>query len=901
LANALEPGDTAEHDVAKPMSVSLVAGTTLSPLKTQLLEREAALGDLDGALAAVSAGGQGLLVLVRGEAGIGKTVLVRSFCEAQQIGPVLWGACDALFTPRPYGAFVDIAQLVGGELGRLARGNAKPYELAGALMRELEVPQPSIVVVEDLHWADEATLDVLRILARRLGSLPVLMVATYRDEELDRHHPLRSLLGEAMLGEQTLRITLASLSPAAVETLAGPAGVDADELYRKTNGNPFFVREALAASHVDVPETVRDAVLARVARLSAGGRRLLEAVAIAPSHAELWLLERLAPGSIDALDECLASGVLRSSGDRMFFGHELARMVVEESLPISERVALHRAALAALAEPLDSEPDLARIAHHAEAAGDAGAVITYAPAAAAHAASVGAHREAADHYARALRFADRLAAAERVQLFERRGLACYLSDQIPEAVASLHSALDLYRQLGDAHAEGDALRKLSEFLWCPGRIAEAKQSGGQAVAVLERLEPGRELGLAYNNLAFLSRGEGDSDEAIAWATRAFELAEAFDDCELRVAALASLGEAQATLGNDAGYGMLDQALELAERLGLVEPRGWIPLLAGRTMRRQRSYGMAAEHLERALAYSSDHGLELYRHHALSERARAELDEGRWDSAALFAERVLGTRRASTVPTIVSLVVLALIRSRRGEPGALPLIGEAGELAAMRGELPCIGPVAAARAELAWLEHRLDDVEPMTENAFELALERRSPWVLGELACWRRRAGIGIDAGSPVAEPYALELAGEHEQAARVWTELGCPYESALALAWGDDDELLLRALTELQRLGARHAARIVSRRLRERGVRGLPRGPRAATRRNHANLTPRELEVLALVAVGKRNAEIADQLFLSVKTVDYHVASVLKKLRARSRGEAAHLAVRNGLVREDRA
>jgi DNA-binding CsgD family transcriptional regulator len=237
----------------------------------------------------------------------------------------------------------------------------------------------------------------------------------------------------------------------------------------------------------------------------------------------------------------------------------------------------------------------------------------------------------------------------------------------------------------------------------------------------------------------------------------------------------------------------------------------------------------------------------------------------------------------------------------GEPGALPLIAEAGELAAMRGELSRMGPVAAACAELAWLEHRLDDVEPMTEAAFELALERRSPWVLGELACWRHRAGLEQDVRFPVAEPYALELAGEREEAARVWTAMGCPYESALALAWADDDEPLLRALAELQRLGARQAARIVSRWLRERGVRRLPRGPRAATCRNHANLTPRELQVLELVAIGKRNAEIAEQLFLSVKTVDYHVASVLKKLGARGRGEAAHLAVRTGLVREDRA
>jgi DNA-binding CsgD family transcriptional regulator len=185
---------------------------------------------------------------------------------------------------------------------------------------------------------------------------------------------------------------------------------------------------------------------------------------------------------------------------------------------------------------------------------------------------------------------------------------------------------------------------------------------------------------------------------------------------------------------------------------------------------------------------------------------------------------------------------------------------------------------------------------VTEAVFELAQRRRNHGRVGELACWRWRAGIEEEVPPGAAEPYAVEIAGDWRRAADLWAKLGCPYEAALALAGGDDDDCLRRALQELQRLGARPAAAIVARRLRERGARGLPRGPRPGTRQNPANLTPRELEILALVAQGMRNAEIAERLFLSPRTVDHHVSAILRKLDVDSRGQASTEAVRLGLV-----
>src|SRR4029453_5848874 len=330
-----------------------------------LRERAAELSMLVDCLEAVGRSSRGQVLLVGGEAGVGKTTLLRRFCEAPgQLARVLWGACDPLFTPSPLGPLLEVAEGSGGELQAVVARGAMPYEVVTALAQELRARTPTVFVLEDLHWADEATLDVLRLLARRVETVPALVVASYRDDQLDRTHPLRILIGELATSRAVGRVKLVRLSPAAVAQLATPYGVDADELYRKTGGNPFFVVEALASGAEGIPDTVRDAVLARAARLSPAGGTLLEAVAVVPPHAELWLLEALAGGAADGLDECLASGMLVAGSAGVAFRHELARLAVEESVPPHRKVRLHRRALAALADPPGDGPDLARLAHH---------------------------------------------------------------------------------------------------------------------------------------------------------------------------------------------------------------------------------------------------------------------------------------------------------------------------------------------------------------------------------------------------------------------------------------------------------------------------------------------------------------------------------------------------------
>jgi DNA-binding CsgD family transcriptional regulator/tetratricopeptide (TPR) repeat protein len=858
----------------------------------ELLERAGQLAVLKEALAYVVRGGRGAVVVICGEAGVGKTALLRSFCdEIARPQAVLWGTCDPLFTPRPFGPLFAIAESTGGELGPSLAQGANPPQMALALARELRSPAPTVLVLEDLHWADEATLDVFTLLVRRAETVPALVVGTYRDDALENAHPLRRVLGELATTTAVRRLKLPPLSCEAVGQLAAPHGIDGRELYEKTGGNPFFVAEVLAGGSEDIPPTVKDAVLARAMRLSPSARVLLEAAAVVPQRAELWLLEALAGAAVEAADECVSAGMLVAEGDGVVFRHELARLSLESSVGPASKARLHRQALAALSARPGPALDFARLAHHAEAAGDTDSVVRFALPAAERASSMGAHREAAAQYGRVLRSGATLPLAQRADVLERRSHECYLTDQSDEAIAALEEALECRRALGDRLGEGRSLSRLAEILWCPGRTEESGRAAREAVAVLEPLPATRELAKAYASLA-TNIGETDGwVAATEWGERALQLAEDFGDTKTALLARRIVARGLP----DGGLEAMEQVFEDAQRAGLVEEVGETYLWLSDKALDARHYDVAAGQLAIGLEYCSDHGLELFRLYLLSFRARLFLRQGRWAQAAETADMVLRIPRTSISPRITALTVLGLVRARRGDPGHRPLLDEAWDLARPTGEVGRLGPVAAARAEAAWLGYDPEGVASATELALAVAL-RCSPALADELAVWRHRAGLGR--GKPVVagSPHGLQLAGSWDAARALWLEAGCPYEAALCLADAVDEARLRLAWEELLVLGARPAAAIVARRLRERGVTSLPRGPRRTTRQNQYGLTARELEVLALVNEGLQNGQIADRLVLSVRTVDHHVEAILRKLGAKTRADARVTATSLGIA-----
>jgi DNA-binding CsgD family transcriptional regulator len=653
-------------------------------------------------------------------------------------------------------------------------------------------------------------------------------------------------------------------------------------LYENTGGNAFFISEIVADPGPGIPETVRDAVLARAYRLPADARAMLDVVSLVPGRTERELLAAMTADDVPGLDRCLDNGMLIDDAGTVRFRHEIARLAVHEALPMGRRIALHRAVISELrSAPTPAEP--ARLVHHAELAHDEPAIIEFAPPAAERAAALGAHRQAAAHYATALRHAGTLSAVDRATLLERLAYESYLTDDMVAATAAREDALAVRRQIGEPLRVGDNLRWLSRLYWFSIRKTEAEEAGGAAVTVLEAVPPSRELAMAYSNRSQLGMLADDTAAAVAWGDKALQLADELGDVEVQVHALNNVGTARWMDGDLAGRSQLERSLELALERGLEEhvARAYTNLLSQSVA--TGDFVRAARYGDDGIAYCTEHDLDSWTLYMGGWRARLALETDDWLQAASHATEVLSRRGAAPMNRILALVVLGLVRGRKGDAAARPLLDEALLLAHSSGEVQRLGPVAAAQAELAWLAG--ESAPAVLIEALALAVQVRDRSHIEALRPWTRRFGLPM--ADSVPEPNHRAVNGPRSR-----------YDRALEAIEGSDPDALRDAAAWLRTVGAGPALVLASARLRALGAPGV-RQAHGSTRSNPAGLTAREMEVLRLVAAGLSNAAIAKNLVLSSRTVDHHVSAVLRKLDAANRLDAVEAAERLAIALTD--
>jgi DNA-binding CsgD family transcriptional regulator len=858
------------------------------------LERDAQLAQLNALARRVARGGPGEVVLLRGEAGVGKTTLLARF--ADQLNPrprVLLGWCDPLGAPRPLGPLTDALAGLDAAAGAglaAAVDSGDTARIYRQLLAALGNRDRWVWVIEDAHWADGATLDLVRFLARRIATLRLLLVISFRDDELAATHPLAITLGDLANYAAVSRIALEALSLPAVSALAAGSGLNAERLHHVTGGNPFFVTEVLAAgpdalTRKDLPRSISEAVHGRLGRLSAKARETVHAVAVCGPRADASLLEKMCPEARTALHECLDAGVLIGEGELVGFRHELARRATEAQIPDFDRIDLHRRALAALAGPPTDPNTLAALAFHADQAGESEATIRYGIAAAERAASLGANREAASLYALALRCTETASDERRVVWLERHAFACYLSGQAEPAVASLREAITLRRKLGDQLEEGDGLRWLSRLLQPLGRADEAIDAAHASLRLLEDLGPSPQLAWSLINMAHISALALDPVCA-DYAARAYALAGELHDPAVDIRAR---GYTALTTVFSTGTGWDELASVWREALsteGLEEHAGVLGVLIYWYAVLRCELGRAEGYLVEASQFCDERDLDMFSSLLTAASTLAALHGGDWDRAAVTAEQIVTRPELSPQHRILPLVTLTLLRARRGQPPTVALVGEAAA-DTQPGNLVHLGAVWAARAEVAWLTG--DDEAALAEARAGLA-SSRDPWQTGQLQRWVRLAGGTIEAiGRDPLTPFDLEISGQSQCAAEAWTGRGCPYDAALAQL-GGDVSAVKEALATFRELGAKAAARRAQQRLavlRERA----PRTRQADKDLDPHALTGRQRQVFDLLAAGLSNPEIAAELHISPKTVGHHVEAILTKLGVQNRTHAVAYAL----------
>lgn len=848
----------------------------------ELLERETLLGILNERLGKARCG-LGHVICLFGDAGAGKTALLQQFVGSAQ-ARVLLGACEDLSTPEALGPLSDWARESGLPVFTKRLRSGHRIELFSGVLKAL-FGELTIAIIEDLHWADGATLDLVRFLGRRVANKPVLLIVTARNEDSSVRVRLRTALGQIPT-EQKTYINVPNLTVEAVEKLAKDAGRDGNSVYRLTGGNAFFVTEMLRGGDA-LPATVREAVLARFDRFPASCRRVIETVSLFPRRAETWAIQQIRPDDFDEIRRAVLAGLIVAGEGDYCFRHEIARRAVESAIPADRHREINHAILSVLRR--EPKVSISRLVHHAKAAGDTLSVGDLAPVAAAAASLAGAHQEAAQHYGTAIKLALNLDARQHARLLEKYAFELHLVGKMEKAIAAYESARQLNNTIGDSLAEGDALRWMSRVHYLSGHRHLANRYARDALAILESEEPGAELAMAYSNLGQLAMLEDDPTETLLWSHKAIDIATRLDRNDIISHALNNSGGAQRWTNKTAARDNLDRSLQIALDNDLADHvarnytnRAYVEI-------NWLEFANARQFIKAGLRYCEERDLETWHTYISGCQAQLLLKEGKWDEAATVALNEISTDRATPMLRFPATAALACIRLRRGDPDVAHLLEILTSYIEKGREAPRSLVYALICAEHAWVTGLVDQqLRDLIDEAARVAEETGDIWSAGELWFWAHKLDIEGRSGLPVASPYQLMAAGQWAEAAAAWSKLDCPYNRALALMSGDE-AAQREGLACLDDLGATAISGRFRRTLRQQGARSIPRGPQLATRSNPSGLTRRQMTVLGLLAEGLSNAEIADRLFVSSKTVDHHVSAILAKLDVRTRGQAVSL------------
>jgi tetratricopeptide (TPR) repeat protein len=507
----------------------------------KLLEREGFLILLQTKLKNIEEG-EGHCVFVSGEAGIGKTSLIKAFQEENRTGCLFYqGACDALFTPRPLAPLYDIMWQINNEVWADNRAIERRSELFTNVFRELSSQKQKIIIVfEDIHWADEATFDFIKFLARRISQLRCLFILTYRDDEIHSQHPLRNVLGQVPPDSFT-RLKLTTLSRQAVEKMAAEKGYNGEDVYIVSGGNPFYVNEILASYSTGVPDSIKDSILSVYNRQDEKTKYVWETLSILPTGLDIKYLEKTDHSYFESIQKSLDTTILILRDDVLFFKHELYRRTIEASLSPLTRICYNKKMLDLFLESNEKNREIERIIHHAKNANENDTVVQYAPLAARKAACVGAHTEASRLYFTAIEYYHGNDKDVLVELYYGYAYECYLTSNNKEAIVYAGKSLDLWKEKNDIEKIGNCLRFLSRLWWFEGNKKNAEHFAEQAIEVLNDQPSSSSKAMAFSNMSQLKMLSDQSAECITWGEKAIAIAQDLGDEETLCHALNNVG------------------------------------------------------------------------------------------------------------------------------------------------------------------------------------------------------------------------------------------------------------------------------------------------------------------------------------------------------------------------